>query len=166
MHAGHEVVLSDAECWVVGQVGLARHLQNLRAHDSYGFKGDGWGIHIEGAGAEYAYAVLSGRVWTPLVVDPTGQRRHSLPGDVENFEVRHTDRDGGGLILHPSDPPDRWFVLVTGRMPRYTVRGQMQASVGQKGEWWNDRKMRRNPCYLVPQDAGLLLPCADRRRRR
>lgn len=155
-----EVTLSGEQCWTAAQIGLMRHLFNLQRGDAHGFNGDGWEADIEGAGAEYAFALALDRTWTPLVV--SSEFSLTLDGDVEDVEIRSTTRHGGGLILHESDPDDRPFVLVTGKMPRYVIRGWRRAHYGKKPEYWVTPPRMRRACFLVPQ--GELHPVPDRRR--
>lgn len=150
-----DVTLSGYEMLLAGQAGVMRQVEAIRRgrKDAYGFKGDAWGVHIEGAGGELAVAKLVGAYWNACVRNPD-----ELPGDVGNYEVRTPSRPNSRLIVHPQDPDDRPFVLVTGTMPNYTIHGYILGSDAKQQQWWEDPVGGR-PAYFVPQSA--LLPMSQ-----
>ena len=76
-----------------------------------------WGQHIEGAGAELAFAKAVGWFW-----DDTGDSPGHHP-DVRHVHVRQTSRATGNLLIRPSADAHGVYALVTGNLPRYVVRG-------------------------------------------
>jgi len=136
------VEMDAAEIELIAIRGVLRRLRGLRQNrDRYGFDGDGWRVDINGVGAELAVAKL-------LAAYPTGL---GLSGDVGRVEVRSTEYPDGALILHPADPDDRPFVLVTGQLPTYDVVGWVMAGDAKRKAYW--RTDRRHPAWFVPQGA-------------
>ena len=93
-----------------------------------------------------------GIFWESLAEDPD-----TLPGDVGEFQVRHTHRENGCLIVHPADKDDAPFILVTGLLPNYVVHGSILGADAKNLEWWREGDGR--PAYFVPQSA--LTPIAS-----
>ncbi len=108
-----------------------------------------WGVDIEGAAAEMAVAKAYNLFWTPVV-----QRPEELPGDVGRgmhaLQVRSTPREHGRLILHERDKDDAIFVLVTGRIPAFTIRGWIQGKDGKCDRFLHPGDGR--PAFFVPQE--------------
>lgn len=144
-----KVKLSGYEMMLTVLAGGMRQVEAIRRarEDNHGFVGDGWGIHIEGAGAELAVAKAAGLFWEAVVKNPLG-----LAGDVGPIQVRSTQRANGRLILHKSDPAESLFILVTGRIPEFTIVGAIPGEQGMKDSYWTDPKEGR-PAYFVPQEA-------------
>jgi hypothetical protein len=104
-----------------------------------------WDVTIEGASAEMAVAKALGRYWAD-------SEALDYDGDVGTIHVRSTDLDHGHLLLYPSDPDDGCFFLVSGRAPRFTIRGWIIASDGKREEFWETAKLR-DPAWMVPASA-------------
>ena len=97
------IELDAFEWWQAAQAGLSRQIKALKKgrKDAHGFKGDGWGVHIEGACAEAAVAKYLGVWWS-------GDFERLYGGDVANkVEVRSTHHARGALIMHDTDFDDR-----------------------------------------------------------
>lgn len=144
--------LTRGEQWLVAAVAGRRQELNLNRHDSRKFKGDGLAIVTEGVGAECAVARFLDRYWDAVHDEPG-------PGDVgafRPFEVRHTNWPQGGLRAHPEDPDDVPVVLVTGVAPVCRIHGWLWAAEAKQQRFWDEHKMHRNPCFLVPQDSPLI----------
>ena len=140
--------LSWSEVITAAMVGVFRQVTNLRdgRADAYGASDDrGWQLHIEGCCGEMAFAKLSGLYWS-------GSLGNLGADDVHLYQVRTTSRDDGRLIVHPGDPDDRVFVLVTGRAPTFRVRGWVRGIDAKNREWWHDPSNGR-PAFFVPQSA-------------
>lgn len=105
---------------------------------------DGWGVHIEGAAGECAVAKALGAYWAGK-----GTFRG---GDVGDLQVRTSERDDARLIIRPDDPPAAIFVLVTGKAPRFDVRGWIRAHDAKRREWWSDPN-GKGFAYWVPARA-------------
>lgn len=114
----------------------------------YGFEINGrepWSNEIHSLGAEYVVARYFGTFWRGGIVAAD----MAIAGDVVGYQVRSTQYDHGGLLLHREDPDDCRFVLVTGQMPSYVIRGQLIARDGKLDRYWNARLP--TPAFLVPQ---------------
>ena len=153
----YPVTLTPAELMQAALVGVMREVQNRKAGRSHAWGGDaaeGWSYHVDGACGECAVAKLLGRFWSGAVGDLTAD-------DVGPLQVRATSHSEGRLILHPRDPDNRAFVLVTGRAPDLTVRGWIPAKEAKRREWWADPTGKR-PAFFVPigalADMALLMP--------
>lgn len=143
------VRLTHEEALEAARRGAARKLRALalgRRH-RWGYDGtDNWTAHIEAVGSEMAVAKLLGRYYVDTA-DP------DYDGDVgARLQVRHTTRSTGRLIVHPTDPDDHFYVLVTGELPAYDIHGGMYARDCKREEWWTDPGTGR-PAFFVPQDA-------------
>lgn len=143
------VTLTWAEAHLAVTEGCTRRLRGLQKsmaerHGAAG-RGDAWGLNIEGAAAEYAAAKALNVCWS-FAPGP------GYDGDIgHGFEVRSTPREDGRLILHESDPDDRPFLLVTGQIPTFTIRGWIMAGDAKKDYFWRDDVPE--PAYFVPQSA-------------
>jgi len=146
-----KIHLNESEAFHAALAGIQRRLQGiftLGRSDKHGFDGLGWDIDIEGAGAEIAACNALKIPWThavKIVADPS-----KLEGDIApGVEVRHTVTHSNSLILHPEDKDDYSYLLVTGKMPNYVVRGWLKARDGKKDKYW--RTDVREPAYFIPQ---------------
>ncbi len=108
--------------------------------------GSEWDTHIEGCAAEMAVAKAYDLYWEPVARAP-----EDLAGDVSDLQVRSTWRENGRLILHKRDPGDAPFVLVTGKIPTFTIRGWILGREGKLVEFWDGGDGRA--AYFVPQHA-------------
>lgn len=78
---------------------------------------------IQGAGAELFVHKYLGIPWRPRVGD-----FECYDVDDSDLQVRQTDRSYGHLILRPKDEKKPGaYILVTGRMPDYTIRGWIES---------------------------------------
>src|SRR5688572_3645476 len=130
------------------QVGVMREVQNRRAGrvHAHGCGPDnGWSQHIEGAAGELAVAKALGLFWSGAVGNLAAD-------DVGPLQVRTTRVEAGCLIVHPSDPADRAFVLVTGQAPDFMLRGWIMGRHAKRHKWWADPAGGR-PAFFVPQRA-------------
>lgn len=145
-----QVTLSWFELFIAAQRGAMRQIEALkeRRRDNHGFSGDGWGVHIEGACGEMAWARVSDRYWNPVVKNP-----YALPGDVGDVQIRASKKDSAHLLLHESDPDDALFVLVTGEAPHFRIVGEILGREGKRQEWFGDPYGTNRPCFWVPQSA-------------
>lgn len=143
------ITLSKSEMFHAAQAGMMRRLSAINAgrDDRYGRPAhDLWGMDVEAAGAELAFAKSAGLYWQPVASNPA-----ELPGDVGRYQVRHTHRPNGRLIVHPADPNEAVFVLVIGRLPEYRVVGGLTGRQCKREEWWVRGDGR--PAFFVPQEA-------------
>jgi hypothetical protein len=123
---------------VQGRVKGRRHRWNSQSDRAQ------WDDDIEGSGGELAVAKAFGMY-------PTGMGGDAPePGDVGPLEVRTTPRHDGRLILHPDDDDNRLFVLVTGSMPNYVIRGWIIAGDGKQPGHWEDPTGKGRWAFFVP----------------
>lgn len=144
-----EVTLTEHEIHQVALAGVMRNIVSLTAADAHRFNGtpyERWGLHIEGAAAEFVVAKKRSRFWNAVVA---AEGFRGLPGDVGEMQVRSTWRRDGCLLLHESDPDDATFMLVTGALPTFRIVGWMLGRDGKKSEFWRSDTGR--PAFFVPQ---------------
>lgn len=142
--------LLPEEIRIAAHIGIERQLRGLECAANggshrYNFDGPGWDIHIEGAIAECAVAKFFHWYWND---------RPYAKGDddVGDWQVRHTRRHDGRLIVHPEDPDDKYFVLVTGSAPMLEIRGYLAGADCKRPEYWREDGVRF-PAFFVPQYA-------------
>ena len=126
-------------------IGIARHLSALRQglNDKYGCDG-GWQVHIEGACGEVAVAKALGVYWDGSV------NTFSSRGDVGKFQVRTRSRSDYELIVRDNDDPLSAYILVTGKSPRFTVKGWIVGADCRRDEWRQEYG-GRDAAWFVPQ---------------
>jgi hypothetical protein len=142
-----EVTLTRAEFAHAALVGLFRRVSSLSAkrQDRHGVQGT-WDMDIEGACGECALAKARNMYWgaTPF------SKRDS--GDVARYEVRTAPQPDHCLIIRPSDHDERYYILLTGTAPTFTIRGWILGAHAKRPEWQKEPN-GRPPAYFVPQDA-------------
>jgi hypothetical protein len=136
--------------------GLLRQCDNIAhsAKPAHGHDDDTnpWQIAIDGALGEMVLAKHFNIYW--------GGKGIKGGGDVGNLQVRTTPYANGYLRLHKKDEDGAKFYLVTGKPPKYTVRGWLLAKDGKRPEFWGsigkggviDPNGTYRPAYWVPQD--------------
>lgn len=139
--------LSTAEFLEAAIVGTLRQVINRSkgVPDRFGFDGDPWGVHIEGACAEKLVARETKHYWIGAL------NSKDDGSDAGPWGVRHTPREDGSLILHPSDDDQQWFILVVGVAPYQRLVGSCKGFTGKVDEFW--RTDVRTPAFFVPQSA-------------
>ena len=138
-----EVTLTTHEMAIAAWVGVRRNVESRRRglRDRHGYKGDGWQVHIEGAGGELAVAKALDMYWDGSV---NTFKRADLPGIQVRTALTHKN-----LIVRPADAPDEVFVLVTGQMPDYQVHGRLRGSDAMQPQFLSGVG-GRPPAYFVP----------------
>jgi hypothetical protein len=152
---GVEIQLTTSEMLLGAQAGALRQIENLRDDGSkptHGLENNekDWQLHIEGVLKEQAVAKHLNRYFSGK-----GKRGGV---DVHDVDVRSTEHLDGCLIVHKSDPDDRFFYLVTGVNGTYKIHGGMYAREAKQEEFWRGKIPR--PAFFVPQ-ASLYLPKDD-----
>lgn len=112
-----------------------------------------WLDALTGALAEQAVGQILDRAWDcRLGIDRTRP-------DVADYEVRavwewDAERRGRGpsLILRPTDPPDRIYILADVHLPRVHIWGWIRAWVGQMDRWVSEVR-GRPPAWFVPAES-------------
>jgi len=125
------VTLTDDEVTHAACIGTYRRLRALhrRRVEPYGSPVDAWEVDIEGAAAEFAVSKALGLPWRYEVVDDLSD----TPVDVgDNVQVRWTKYDNGHLTIYPRDRNSDIFVLVTGRIPDFSLRGWIDGVEGKR----------------------------------
>lgn len=142
------VTLSWLEAYNAAQSGILRQIEALKhgRRPRYGQPLDDWGVNIEGCAAEMAVAKAYGLYW-----EPVARRPEDLAGDVSTLQIRSTWRENGRLIIHEHDPDDAPFILVTGKVPAFTIRGWIYGRDGKAVEFWDEGDGRA--AYFVQQSA-------------
>jgi len=145
------VTLTPTEVRIASLVGIERNIgaieRGLKLR--YGQSRHAvWANDFTGALGEIAVAKLLG-LYPKLEGIPGHQ------GDLAGgIEIRTTGT--GHLILHPGDPDDRPFVMVSGTAPHLSVHGWLLGEDGKQACYWGDHAHNGRPAYWVP--AALLNP--------
>lgn len=140
-----DVTLTWDELKFAVQVGISRriHAMQTGTANRYGATNDeGWRRDIESACAEMAVAKAFDVYWAATI------GKSNI--DVGPYQVRHTERPDGRLILHKPDSNVAQYILVTGVAPRFRLVGWIMGMEGKRDEYWCDPTGGR-PAYFVPQ---------------
>lgn len=142
-----QITLTIEELHRAIAVGVQRNVSAMQRNASPSHNRDkarpAWDENIEGAAGELAVAKYFGCRWD-------GNFGNFKAADVHNIEVRTTAWPNGKLIVHPSDPDDRRFILATGIAPRFTLVGWMTGRQAKQKRWWGELTKGR-PAFNVPQ---------------
>ena len=140
-----KIILSSAEIMIASQVGIMRHLENIRDNKKSvsGEKPElAWQRHIEGALTECAMAKYLNVYWS---------KRPWPHPDVGDIDVRSTHWEHGDLRIEPKDDNDRKFYLLTGLNGTYIIRGWMYAKDAKQDKYLKTYDKEREMKYFVPQ---------------
>jgi hypothetical protein len=146
-----KIVLGPAAMLVAAGVASLRQAQNLAfgRRDKHGAPTDpaeAYRIHLLGAAGEVAVAERLGIFYD-------GALGRMQAADVGHVQVRTTKHSHGCLILHPEDPDDDVYVLVTGDPPSLRLVGRIRGRDGKRPEFWRDPTSKGRPAFFVPQEA-------------
>jgi hypothetical protein len=139
-----QVVLSWFEIAMAADVAIRRRVEAIRLKsNTLEWTGDAWSVDIEAAAGELAVAKALNRYWDGSV--NTFQRA----GDVGHLQVRSAPKESHSLIVRERDKDTDVFILVTGKIPAFRIRGWIMGRHAKRAEW------RRNPsghepAYFVP----------------
>ena len=145
--------LSEEDYEAARALGVLRNRWNVRKdhRNTNNFDGDiitdGDAIHALAAGAEFAFARVSGL----LRNEKFSLRKEPSVGD---FFVRVTKHVGGHLLVQPEDPDDALVVFAVSLDGRtFDFRGWLRFSAGKTGANWRRGQDRRpdRPAYWVRQ---------------
>ena len=143
-----EVTLTAAEMQHALQVGGQRHIEALEQSlpDRHGARKakDGWGLHIEGACGELAFARAVDRYWA----GPVNNFKEADVGD--RIQVRTRGHSQADLIVREDDADDQAFVLVTGKAPTFQVHGWIWGRTAKNPGWWHNHG-GHGWAYFVPR---------------
>jgi hypothetical protein len=139
------VELTSNEFLTAALVGLSRRIvaAKSRQRSKFDYDGDAWENDIEAAAAERAAAKGLVTYW-PGSVNP-GREASDLPG---GWEVRWCGREDAHLIVRERDDPERRYLLVTGQLGVYELRGWILGREARRDEW-----RRYEGVWFVPQPA-------------
>jgi hypothetical protein len=144
-----KVSLSADELRLAAEAGVERRLRALGKgrRGAHGFDRDyeAWSIDIEGVAAEWACAKCLGVDYTPVVGELDTEMGDVAPG----VQVRSTRYETGHLLLHESDLPDHYFLLIVGLAPDFRIAGWTTPAESRKPEFWKVFKNRG--AYWIPQ---------------
>lgn len=149
----NKVTLTDYEILLAASIGVQRRMESMTASrkNAHGFDGEHeWDVDIYGALAEKAFCKFMGWQWSGLV------NTFKLPDCGANVQVRHTMLTAGCLIVRPNDADDEIFVLVTGRMPMFTVCGGLFGRDAKQRQYFKAYADRPG-AYFVPQSSLKML---------
>jgi hypothetical protein len=146
------IELTASQMMIANLVASMRQVQNIKEgrRDRYtsatgGRVTDTWQKNAESCMAEMAVA-------RHLCIYWDGNIGNRAAADVGPYQVRHTDRANGCLLLHPPDKDGDIFILVTGENGTYNLSGWIYARDGKTLEYWKDPVGGR-PAFFVPQKA-------------
>ena len=131
------ITLNKEEATQAAIMGVHRRMTNLfkelkdLGHHGPPIGGSWWSNDIEAAGAELAFSKFINEEWVGAV------NTFNAPDVAGDWQVRYTDWDNGCLILRKKDEPKlhQKFVLITGSMPTYHIKGYIVGKDGVKKEY-------------------------------
>ncbi len=153
-----EIILSKPECRIAAYIGRLRREISL----AYGrktrrnFTDDGLRNDIEAVAAEMAVAKYLNIYpeWSPTRGEVPG---FDLSYRGQKLDVKSTQRPDGNLLI-PYLEEYLLYILVCGKMPKYTILGKISGGEVPLIGRWTDMKYRS--CWLVP--ANQLEPLSER----
>ncbi len=144
----HKIRLTQREMIQGAFVASMRQIENLGKgrREAYGCtENKDWQFHAEGALGEMAFSKARNVYWCGA---------HAFRGDdADDWNVRTRSLDWYDLLLHPDDPDDKPFALLTGMNGIYLIRGWIWGGDGKNSVWWGDKAKNGRPAYFVPQSA-------------
>lgn len=140
------------------EVATLRHRNNIRDRRTarYGYRGDPFRAHLQGALGEKAVAVALGMRWTGSIGDLSA-------ADVGVLQVRTTTHQNGRLILHPSDKDSDMFILAVLDGSAVDLAGWIMARDGKVDAYWCDPTGGGRHAFFVPRKALLTINPGDPR---
>lgn len=148
-----EVELLPEDMLHAAHIGCRRRVNSLHKPGRYGAELSGghmWTQDIEAACAELVVALYLELPWTGET-----DLAHCDVGNT--IQVRHTQRSDGSLIVHAGERDRDIFVLVTGDMGRYKLRGWLEGAACKQQRYLFTPPSGRT-AYFVPQDQLAPMP--------
>jgi hypothetical protein len=141
------ITLDHADCEEAKRIGLLRNSEADKAGRRHvaDFEGDGRDNHIVGAAGEMAFCYVSFRTWSKSV-----NTFKSKPDVDPDIDVRTRRRHDYDLLVRSGEVFTRKFVLVTGTLPTFCVRGWIQGRDARRDEWKKSYGGRPS-AWFVPQ---------------
>lgn len=148
----NKIVLSKEEATEAAIMGVKRRMTNVfkelndLSHHGPPIGGNWWSNDIEAAGAELAFAKFIGEDWVGAV------NTFNAPDVGQDWQVRYTNIDYGCLILRRKDKVKlkQKFVLVTGSMPIYNIKGYIIGTDGIQERFLKNPN-NGEPAWFIPQ---------------
>jgi hypothetical protein len=139
-----QIKLEWYECALAAEAGKLRRLTSIQREsaNSHGATNLSWTEDIEGAAAELAVAKALGLYWGGEI------DTFKSPDLPHGIQVRWTPNHANSLIVRKADPDDDLYVLVTGVMPNFFIRGFLKGSEA-KNSIWEKAPNGRPPAYFV-----------------
>jgi hypothetical protein len=149
-HEPVSVVISSDEVAQACTTGCIRNwtANSARDHKSSRDPANSWGINIEGAAAEIAVARTLGQYWTGAIFD--GDQNRADVGS--KIGVRWTNYKDGHLILKESDSIEIDYVLVTGAIPNFQIRGYINGKDAKTDERFIRVGQGNEIQFWIPQE--------------
>lgn len=146
------VVLNQNEIYIASIIGVRRNITSINSPECNKVKNKdfGWHIDIEAACAELAVAKYLNLYWDFSV------NTFKKP-DVGNYQVRHTQKKDGRLIIREKDGDDERYYLVTGTSPAYSIVGWIVGREAKADKYKFAGYNNMPDCWMVPQE-GLNKP--------
>jgi hypothetical protein len=142
-----KATLTQAEMMTAVMVGTLRVVRKFKQGniDKAGANLPRWQTDIEAAAAELAFAKA-------MNLYPLGISAGFVDDVAGGWQVRHTERDDGCLIVRNDDADGDRFVLVCGNYGSYRIVGWLYGYEA-KNEKWSRSPGGRPAAYFVPEEA-------------
>lgn len=138
------VMLTRMEAAMALHVGVMRHMTSVfRGRQDRHGAALSWDLHLEGACGELAYCKHAGIFWDGSI---DVFKRPDIGGSIQ---IRTRSRHDYELIVRDDDADTDWFVLITGRMPRFEIRGCLRGADAKRAEW-RQTHGDREAAFFVP----------------
>ncbi|MBA7468404.1 hypothetical protein ES707_03653 [subsurface metagenome] len=156
------VTLSQPECRIAAYIGRLRREISVaydRKETRRDWTPDGFRNDVEAAAAEMAVAKYLNIYpeWQPT---PGAVPGFDLTWNGQKLDVKSTQRPDGNLLI-PYLEEYLLYILVCGKLPKYTILGKVSGSKVPFIGRWTDMKYRA--CWLVP--ANQLEPLIQARKK-
>jgi hypothetical protein len=153
------VTLTEYEMQIAYTVAVQRLSQNmaLKRKNTHGQTVDSLDDHALGTISEMGLAKYVGRYWSGAVGNIKAK-------DVGSLQARASYNPRAGLILHPDDPDEDRFFLITVQQNVCTIHGWVLGSSGKQQEFWDPKRADGSriltagrPAFLIPQGSPVLI---------
>lgn len=145
------VTMDNDDATTAGTIAIAYELENLRTgwKPNRGFQGNPWKLTRDGLIAEYATALALGVPWDPP--DPGNFDAMDIGGF---YQVKSTPYARGRLMVDwNAVRVEGVYILVTGAMPVYIVRGWIWGHAAKQARYlWKPREDRPEQVFVPQSD--------------
>jgi hypothetical protein len=150
----NEITLSKVEIEIARLIGTYRSNESLK-EGLLNRRESGLAFDIQNIAAKIVYAK-----YRDLYFDPSIDNFHG-PDFKSNVKIRHTVYDTGKLIIRPQDDLNYYYVLITGKLPTFKIRGFIYGADAVRSEWHQDPQNKegiKGECWMVSQEALIYIP--------